>query len=89
MLVATAAAIALYNGAAPDPKNWTVTALIAKWGVDQLTKSGVSVTLGKDTLQFVKQPNGIYTPPANCTLTLMQDQRRLLAPGAARAHLQV
>ncbi len=50
MLTATAAAIALYNGAHPDPKNWLTTALIAKWGVDQLTKSGVSVNLGKDTL---------------------------------------
>ena len=48
------------------------TALIAKWGVDQLTKSGVSVNLGKDTLQFVKQPNGVFTPPANCTATLTQ-----------------
>ena len=70
MIVATAAAIAFYNGAAANPKNWTVTALIAKWGVDQLTKGGVSVTLGKDTLQFVQQPNGVYTPPANCTWTL-------------------
>ena len=46
--------------------------MIAKWGVDQLTKNGVSVSLGKDTLQFVKQPNGAFTPPANCTMTLTQ-----------------
>ena len=70
MLAATAAAVALYNGASPNPKNWTLTALIAKWGVDQLTKGGVSVSLGKDTVQFVLQPNGVYTPPANCTMTL-------------------
>ena len=54
----------------PDPKNWLVTALIAKWGVDQMTKSGVSVSLGKDTVQFVQQPNGAFTPPANSTATL-------------------
>ena len=63
MVAATAAAIATYNGGYPNPKNWLTTALIAKWSVDQLTKSGVSVNLGKDTLQFVRQPNGVFTPP--------------------------
>ena len=73
MLTATAAAIAVYNGGYPNPKNWLATALISKWGIDQLTKSGVSVSLGKDTVQFVKQPNGAFTPPANCTMTLAQN----------------
>jgi RHS repeat-associated protein len=70
MLTATASAIALYNGGSPDPGNWVATALVAKWGVDQLTKSGVSVTMGKDTLQFVQAPNGVFVPPANCTANL-------------------
>jgi RHS repeat-associated protein len=70
MFTATAAAVALYNGGAPDAKNWLTTALIAKWAVDQLTKSGVSVNLGKDTVQFVQQPNGVFTPPANTIATL-------------------
>ena len=70
MLAATCAAVGSY-GTSPDPKNWMVTALIAKWGIDQLTKNGVSVILGKDTLQFIQQPNGAYTPPANCTMTLV------------------
>ena len=73
MLAATAAAIAMYNGGYPDPKNWLTTALIAKWGVDQITKGGVSVVMGKDTVQFVKQPNGVFTPPANCTASLAQN----------------
>ena len=72
MLVASVAGIGFYNDSQADPKNWMVTALIAKWGVDQLTKSGVSVNFGKDTVQFVKQPNGAFTPPANCTMTLTQ-----------------
>ena len=72
MLVATYATLNLYNNAQPDPKNWLTTALISKWGVDQLTKNGVSISLGKDTVQFVKQPNGTFTPPANCTMTLTQ-----------------
>jgi RHS repeat-associated protein len=70
MFAATAAAVSLYNDGTPDARNWLTTALIAKWGIDQLTKSGVSVNLGKDTLQFVQQPNGVFTPPANCTATL-------------------
>ena len=70
ILAATCAAISLYDNAAPTPKNWMVTALITKWGLDQLIKKGVSVTLGKDIVQFVQQPDGSYTPPGNCTLTL-------------------
>ena len=72
MLVATASAMSVYNGAQPDPKNWMVTALIAKWGIDQLTAKAVSVILGNDTVQFIKQPDGSFTPPANCTFTLTQ-----------------
>ncbi len=72
MFVATCAAIGIFNDLQPDPKNWMVSALIAKWGIDQLTKNSVSVTLGKDTVQFVKQPNGAFTPPANSTMTLTQ-----------------
>jgi RHS repeat-associated protein len=70
MLVATCAAVGLYNDLAPDPKNWLMTALISKWGVDQMSRNGVSILMGQDTLQFIKQPDGTFTPPANCTWTL-------------------
>ena len=72
MLVASRATINFYDEFVADPGNWLTTMLVTKWGVDQLTKSGVSVNLGKDLVQFVKQPNGIFTPPANCTMTLTQ-----------------
>lgn len=72
LLTATCAALGLYNGANPDAKNWMVTALIAKWAVDQLSHNSVSIVMGKDTVQFVQQPNGGYTPPGNCTMTLTQ-----------------
>ena len=49
-----------------------VTVLISKWAFDQLCKTGVSVKLGRDTLQFVQQPDGTFTPPASCTMTLTQ-----------------
>ncbi len=71
MLVATRAALELYSTNA-DPKNWLLTALIAKWGVDQLINNAVSITLGQDTVQFIRQPDGVFTPPANCTMTLGQ-----------------
>jgi RHS repeat-associated protein len=73
MIVATYAALNLYidNGTL-DPKNWMVTALIAKWGIDQLINNAVSVNLGNNTIQFARQPNGSYTPPGNSTMTLTQ-----------------
>lgn len=71
LMVATRSAMEFYS-AAGTPKNWAVTALIAKWGVDQMINNAVSVTLGDATLQFVKQPNGTFTPPAKSTHTLLK-----------------
>jgi RHS repeat-associated protein len=71
MLVATRAAWEMYRTEA-NPKNWLLTALIAKWGIDQLINNAVSVTLGADTVQFVRQPDGRITPPANCTMSLLR-----------------
>ena len=70
MIVATYATLNVYNNAHPDPKNWMVTALIAKWGIDQLINNAVSISMGKDTIQFIKQPDGSFTPPAANTMTL-------------------
>jgi RHS repeat-associated protein len=73
MIVAAYSALNLYvNNGTLTAKNWTVTALIAKWGVDQLINNAVSVCLGNQTVQFERQPNGSYTPPGNCTMTLIQ-----------------
>ncbi len=72
MLVATCAAWNLYT-ATPDVKKWAVTALIANWGVDQLINRSVSIDMGNETLLFVKQPDGTYTPPAGNTMTLTKN----------------
>lgn len=72
ILVAVCSDISIHNPFLASTKNWMMTALTAKWGVDQLTRNGVSVTLGKEMLQFVRQPNGVFTPPANCTFSLLQ-----------------
>jgi RHS repeat-associated protein len=73
MLVATCAALNFYNNLSPTPKNWTVTALISKWAIDQIINNAVSVCMGKDTVQFIKQPDGSYTPPAGCSMTLAKN----------------
>lgn len=78
MIAATCAAIGIYNDVQHNPKNWMVSALIAKWGVDQLNKKGVSALLGKNTLQFVLQPDGTFTPPANCTWSLAKPSAYVL-----------
>ncbi len=70
-IVATRAAVELYRNDS-NPKNWLLTALIAKWGIDQIINNSVSVTLGKDTVQFIKQPDNSFTPPANCKMTLLK-----------------
>ena len=72
VLVASLAAVQLYNGANPEVKNWAATALITKWAMDQITKNSVSVRLGKDTVQFVRQAGGGFSAPANCTMSLVK-----------------
>ena len=72
MLVAVRASYELYNPTNTLPKNWLTTCLIIKWGVDQLINNSVSVTLGADTVQFTRQPDGKFTPPANCAMTLVK-----------------
>src|SRR5581483_11795868 len=66
----TCAAVNFYNNINLDPKNWETTALIAKWAIDQLTAGVVSVNLGNNVIQFTKQPDGRFTPPQNCTMSL-------------------
>lgn len=71
MLVATKAALLVYSNAT-TAKEWLTAALIADWAVDQLLTNGVSVILGKDTLQFIRQPDGSFTSPAGVTMTLLR-----------------
>ncbi len=71
MIVATYSALSLYNNIIPDPKNWVTTALIAKWGIDQLINNAVTINLGSSTIEFTRQPEGSYTPPPNSTMSLV------------------
>lgn len=68
-LVAVVAASDLYRADA-TPREWAAAALTVGWFVDQLKENAVAVTIGKDVFQFLRQPNGSYTPPAGSTLSL-------------------
>jgi RHS repeat-associated protein len=54
-------------------------ALLAKVAVDNLLNNAVSLTMGKDTVQFIKQPDGTYTPPAGSTISLSKSGNFYLA----------
>jgi RHS repeat-associated protein len=69
MLVAIRAALTLYQDPS-NPGQWGLATLVAKWGTDQTISNAVSVNLGQDIVQFIKQPDGSFTPPGNCTMTL-------------------
>lgn len=55
-----------------NARDWAVTALTACWGIDQLRQNGVSVSMGESTLEFVKMPDGSFTPPPSRTMTLTE-----------------
>jgi RHS repeat-associated protein len=76
MLAATTVATAIMNTpnsvSNPPVLQWSAVALIAEWAVDQLTNNAVSITMGPSDIQFIKQPDGSFTPPAGVTMTLTQ-----------------
>jgi YD repeat-containing protein len=69
MIAATRAVIEFYS-TNESPKGWLTADIIAQWGVDQLATNAVSIVFGDDTVQFIRQPDGSYTPPAGNTMSL-------------------
>ena len=53
-----------------SPKEWGVAALAVGWFVDQMKDNAVSVRMGKDIFQFIKQPDGTFTAPPGSTMIL-------------------
>ena len=53
-------------------KEWSIAALGVGWFVDQMTNNAVSITIGPDTFQFIKQPDGSYQGPAGSTMELAE-----------------
>jgi RHS repeat-associated protein len=68
-LAAVTAASDLYRKDA-TPKEWGVAALAVGWFVDQMKDNAVSVRMGKDIFQFIKQPDGSFTAPPGSTMIL-------------------
>ncbi len=71
-LIATMAALDVH-ASSPTAKAWATAGLMAKWGVDQLRLNAVSITLGKDNLQFIRLPSGVYQAPAGLPMSLTRD----------------
>ncbi|MEO0510797.1 MAG: RHS repeat-associated core domain-containing protein [Verrucomicrobiota bacterium] len=53
-------------------KEWGVANLAVTWFTDLMTNSAVSITIGPDTFQFVRQPDGTFEPPAGSTMELTE-----------------
>lgn len=53
-------------------QEWGTTALTVGWYLDQLKDNAVSVTIGSNTFQFVKKPDGTYQPPAGSSMSLQE-----------------
>lgn len=60
-------------------KPTVVGALVSKVAVDNLLNNAVSLTMGKETVQFIKQPDGTYTPPAKSQMSLTKSGNFYLA----------
>jgi RHS repeat-associated protein len=54
-------------------KKWIGSLLVAKWAVDQLKNNSVTVQLPDKTLEFIRQPDGSFTPPPGAQDTLTKD----------------
>lgn len=60
-------------------KSMATAILLAKISVDQLLNNAVSLSVGKNSVQFVKQPDGTYTAPAGSTMTLVKSGSNYIA----------
>jgi len=73
-LAAVYAAIDIQRSNSSFPaRDWTLTALLANWAVNNLKNNAVSFTLGKESMQFIRKPDGTYQPPAGSTLALTKN----------------
>ena len=76
MLAAAAVINELLDGSI-GVKEMTTAALVAKHAVDNLLNNAISITMGKDTIQFIRQPNGDYTAPAASTMSLERNDNEI------------
>jgi RHS repeat-associated protein len=68
-ITATLVASDLYRDAA-SVREWGTSALTVAWYQDQMLDNAVSITIGSNTFQFIKQPDGTWQAPAGSTMSL-------------------
>ena len=56
-----------------DIQGWMIASLINKWAVDQLINNTVNIRLGKQTMEYVRLPDGSYSAPAGITTRLVDN----------------
>jgi len=49
------------------PKSWATAALAAKWAIDRLNDNAVSIQAGDRNTEFIRLPDGSYSPPPDST----------------------
>ena len=54
-------------------KKWVGSLLAAKWAVDQLKNNSVTVQLPDKTLEFIRQPDGSFSPPPGISVVLAKN----------------
>ena len=64
-------AMALFQNETPL-RAWVISSMAAKWLTDQLTENAVTLTLGNKSLEYLRMPDGSYTPPAGVTAQLIK-----------------
>jgi YD repeat-containing protein len=52
---------------------WTVSSIASKWAVDRMIDNAVTVHMGNNLMEFVKLPDGSYSPPPGVTTKLINN----------------
>ncbi len=54
----------------PDVLDWTIGIYASDWAMKQSTINAAVVQLGKNFMEFIRQPDGSYTPPPGISYSL-------------------
>ncbi len=63
----------MINDSTDELLKWMVASLSAKWAVDRLIDNAVTVHIGSQLMEFVKLPDGTYSPPLGVTTQLIDN----------------
>jgi RHS repeat-associated protein len=60
-----------------NARGWTIAAIISNWAVDQLIDNAMTVYLGHQLMEYIKLPDGSYSPPPGVTTQLTKNSNNL------------